>query len=168
MANTDCSIAPALSRLVWQGAGPAGQPRLTAGALGFASLAEWLASLKRQQEADRQQSLLLLASEPSGKKEIDPPPGEEGTGNISDPHILQCTMSKEEPRYLLQELMGKQSQASHLIGYMYVCLVVQSCPTLCDPMNHSPPGSSVHADSPARILEWVAMPSSRGSSQPRD
>ena len=70
--------------------------------------------------------------------------------NISHPHILQCTMSKEEPRYLLQELMGKQSQASQLIGYMYVCLVVQSCPTLCDPMNHSPPGSSVHADSPGK------------------
>ena len=74
-------MAPALSRLVWQGAGPAGQPRLTAGALGFASFAEWLASLKRQQEADGQQSLLFLACEPSGKKEIDPPPGEEGTGN---------------------------------------------------------------------------------------
>ena len=74
-------MAPALSRLVWQGAGPAGQPRLTAGALGFASFAEWLASLKRQQEADGQQSLLFLVSEPSGKQEIDPPPGEEGTGN---------------------------------------------------------------------------------------
>ena len=67
--------------------------------------------------------------------------------NFSDPYILQCTMSKEERRYLLQELMGKQSQASQLIGYMCVCLVIQSGPTLCDPMNPSPPGSPVHGDS---------------------
>ena len=41
---------------------------------------------------------------------------------------------------------------------------LQSCPTLCDPMDCSPPGSSVHGILQARILEWVAMPSSRGSS----
>ena len=48
------------------------------------------------------------------------------------------------------------------------CLVAQSCPTLCDPMDCSPPGSSVHWILQARILEWVAMPSSRRSSPPRD
>ena len=42
-----------------------------------------------------------------------------------------------------------------------------SCPTLCDPMDCSPPGSSVHGVLLARILEWVAIPFSRGSSQPR-
>ena len=47
-------------------------------------------------------------------------------------------------------------------------LVAQLYPTLCDPMNCRPPGSSVHEILQARILEWVAMPSSRGSSQPRD
>ena len=41
-------------------------------------------------------------------------------------------------------------------------------PTLCDPMDYSPPGSSVNRIFPARILEWVAMPSSRGSSRLRD
>ena len=47
----------------------------------------------------------------------------------------------------------------------YVCvLVAQSCPTLCDPMDCSPPGSSVHEILQARILEWVAIPFSRGSS----
>ena len=46
--------------------------------------------------------------------------------------------------------------------------LLQSCLTLCDPMDHSPPGSSVHEILQARILEWVAMPSSRGSSWPRD
>ena len=47
-------------------------------------------------------------------------------------------------------------------------LVAQSCLTLCDPMNCSPPGSSVPGISQARILEWVAISSSRGPSQPRD
>ena len=45
---------------------------------------------------------------------------------------------------------------------------LQSCPILCDPMDRSLPGSSVHGILQARILGWVAMPSSRGSSQPRD
>ena len=45
---------------------------------------------------------------------------------------------------------------------------LQLCLTLCDPVDHSPPGSSVHGILQARILEWVAMPSPRGSSQPRD
>ena len=44
----------------------------------------------------------------------------------------------------------------------------QSCLTLCDTMDYSPPGSSIHGILQARILEWVAMLSSRGSSQPRD
>ena len=38
----------------------------------------------------------------------------------------------------------------------------------CNPMDYGPPGSSVHGILQARILEWVAMPSSRGSSQPKD
>ena len=44
----------------------------------------------------------------------------------------------------------------------------QSCLTLCDPMDWSPPGSSVHGILQARILEWGATPSSRGSSQSRN
>ena len=43
-----------------------------------------------------------------------------------------------------------------------------SCPTLCKPMDCSPTASSVYGISQARILEWVAMSSSRGSSPPRD
>ena len=41
---------------------------------------------------------------------------------------------------------------------------LQSCPTLCDPMDCGPPGTSVCGILQARVLEWVAMPSSRGSS----
>ena len=45
----------------------------------------------------------------------------------------------------------------------HACLVIQSCPTLCNPMDCSPPGFSVHGILQARILEWVAMStSSRG------
>ena len=48
------------------------------------------------------------------------------------------------------------------------CLVAQSCPTLCDPMDCSLPGSSVQGISQANILEWVTISFSRGSSGPRD
>ena len=46
--------------------------------------------------------------------------------------------------------------------------LLQLCPSLCDRMGYSPPGSSVHEILQARILEWVAMTSSKGSSQLRD
>ena len=49
-----------------------------------------------------------------------------------------------------------------------LCLVARSCPTLCDPMDCSLPVFSVHGFLQARILEWIAISSSRGSSQPRD
>ena len=51
-----------------------------------------------------------------------------------------------------------------------VCVmkVVQSCPTLCDPLDCSLPGSFVHGILQARILKWVAIPFSRGSTWPRD
>ena len=54
--------------------------------------------------------------------------------------------------------------------WLSICVssVAQSCLPLCDPMDFSPPASSVLGILWARILEWVAMPSSRGSSPPRD
>ena len=45
---------------------------------------------------------------------------------------------------------------------------LQSCPTLCGPMDSSLPGSAVHGILQARILAWVAVPSSRGPSCPGD
>ena len=47
-------------------------------------------------------------------------------------------------------------------------LVAQLCPTLCKPMNCSPLDCSVHGILQARILEWVAIPFSKGSSQTKD
>ena len=55
-----------------------------------------------------------------------------------------------------------------LLSCMKWSEVAQSCPTLCDPMDCSLPGSSVHGILQARILKWVAISFSRGSSRPRD
>ena len=56
------------------------------------------------------------------------------------------------------------------VGYLGSCSVhaqpLQSCPTLCDSMDCGPPGSSVHGILQARILEWVAVPSSRNLPDP--
>ena len=55
-----------------------------------------------------------------------------------------------------------------LVRKLWQSEVTQSCPTLCDPVDCSPPGSSVHGILQARILELVAISFSRGSSWPRD
>ena len=64
------------------------------------------------------------------------------------------------------------SSLCHTIGpcclSFYTCLVTQSCPTLCNPMDCIPSGPSVYGIFQARILEWVAISFSRGSSGPRD
>ena len=52
--------------------------------------------------------------------------------------------------------------------FFCVCSILKSCPTLWDPVDCSLPGPSAHGIFQARILEWVAISSSRGSSQPRD
>jgi len=53
-------------------------------------------------------------------------------------------------------------------GFLTQSEVAQSCPTLCDPVDCSPPGSSVHGILQPRILEWVAISFCRGSFRPRD
>ena len=59
-------------------------------------------------------------------------------------------------------------RASRVVLVVKKVLIAQSCPALCDRMDYRLPGSSVHEILQARILEWVAMPSSRWSSRPRD
>ena len=54
------------------------------------------------------------------------------------------------------------------IKYIMLHPCMCACPTLWDPMDYSPPASSVHGILQARILEWVAVPSSRGSSRSRN
>ena len=65
-------------------------------------------------------------------------------------------VKKEKPAIFTKAFLSSYLQAP------------QSCPTLCDPVDCSPPGSSVRGILQARTLEWVAIPFSRGSSQPRD
>ena len=55
-----------------------------------------------------------------------------------------------------------------LLGWKHMYMHAQLCPTLFDPMDHSLPGSSFHGIFQTRILDEVAISSSRGSSQPRD
>ena len=63
--------------------------------------------------------------------------------------------------------MGMKTQLDTV--YLCVCAKqLQSCLTLCNTTDYSLPGSSIHRILQAIILEWVAMPASRGSSQPRD
>ena len=66
-----------------------------------------------------------------------------------------------------------KTRVSYFQDAFYPCVLcfaqsLQSCPTLCNPLGCSPPNSSVQGILQARILEWVAMSSSRGSSWPRD
>ena len=73
-----------------------------------------------------------------------------------EPGSLQSTESQRVGHDLVTEEEVKQSE------------VAQSCLTLCDPMDCSPPGSSIHGIFQARVLEWGAISFSRGSSWPRD
>ena len=72
------------------------------------------------------------------------------------------------PGNLDSSLCFLQPSVSHDVLCVCACFVAQSCATLCDPMDCDPPGSSVHGILQARILEWVAISFSRGSSPPKD
>ena len=84
------------------------------------------------------------------------------------PHLLS-TLPHQAPCWgwlwsALSPLLTPRFQCKRLC----CAQLLQSCPTLCDPVDYSPPGSSVHGILQARVLEWVAISFSRGSSQPRD
>ena len=69
-------------------------------------------------------------------------------------------------RLLFHLMPTRNSSRSAVLKFLCVCL--QSCLTLCGPMDCSSPSSPVHGVSQARILEWVAISFSRESSWPRD
>ena len=106
-----------------------------------------------------------LPPEPPGK------PQNTGVGGLT---LLQQIFPKPgtklgSPAFQVDSLPAEHCQAPIKIKVLCCsCLVTKSCPTLCDLMVYSPPGSSVHGVLQARILEWVAIFFSRGSSQPRD
>ena len=87
--------------------------------------------------------------------------------------LLQGIFLTQGLNLRLLRLLNWQVDSLQLSYQIRVCvcvcvLVTQSCPTLCDPVDCSPSGSSVHGILQAVILEWIAIPFSRGSSQPRD
>ena len=80
-----------------------------------------------------------------------------------EPGSQRCKLNS-----LPTEPSGKPLSLHYCLDGMCVCEVAQSCPTLCDPMDCSLTGSSVHGIFQARVLEWVAISFSRGSSPPRN
>ena len=95
-----------------------------------------------------------------------------------DPQIPPSSMSIPPFHFHTQyNQLAKETQGSYSPEYARFPLetvlkceseVLQSCLTLCDPMDCSLPGSSVHGIYQARVLEWIAASFSRGSSVPRD
>ena len=70
--------------------------------------------------------------------------------------------------YVCDDLLQQQWETNiNTLSKGQVRVCAQSCLTLCNPMDCSPPGSSVHRILQARILEWIAISGSGGSSQPR-
>ena len=79
-----------------------------------------------------------------------------------------CSISRQWTSGLIFAQEVRRLRYPAMFTILVCLLVAQSCPTLCDPVDRNLPDSSVHATLQARILEWVAIPLSRGSSQPRD
>ena len=80
--------------------------------------------------------------------------------------LFICRIFKKKK--IEMNLFTKQKQVHRRRGCKQASEVAQSCPTLCNPMDCSLPGFSVHGILQARILEWVTISFSRGSSQPWD
>ena len=91
------------------------------------------------------------------------------TTAFSVPGDSKCQFH-EDRDFCPQCLTCRVCPHGHWINEWICCCssVAKSCPVLCNPMDYSLPGSSVHGIPQARILEWIALPFSRGFSQPRD
>ena len=87
---------------------------------------------------------------------------------LSQLHRPACSSSPHAPQVCTSLLQNHIPLFLQLSSCKHACSIAHSCLTLCDPMVCSPPGSTVHGIFQARILEWVAISYSRGSSRPRD
>ena len=110
-------------------------------------------------------------------QKLKPPPGKSqvyATHKHIDPRLVGTRrVMMLAPNYLTnnqsEECWWSQAEITHSVTLSLVYMKsLQPCLTLCDPMDYSPLGFSVHAILQARILKWVSMPFSRGSSTPRD
>ena len=72
------------------------------------------------------------------------------------------------PSPILVHLVATGKGGGGCVGDVFPLVLFSRVRLFCDPMDCSPPGSSVHGISQTRILEWVAISSSKGSSPPRD
>ena len=96
--------------------------------------------------------------------------GQEIRGSWGRLNLLRSWVGQSFQKSIVKET------PSHSFQLTYICegccavlyLVARSCSTLCNPVAYGPTDSSVHGTLQARILEWVVMPSSKGSSQPTD
>ena len=78
------------------------------------------------------------------------------TRNVAN--ILSLTVTSQYCTPVMYVTLCTNYMCTCVCAHVYVCvLVTQSCPSLCDPLHCSPPGSSVHGILHARILEWVAI-----------
>ena len=84
-----------------------------------------------------------------------------GYHTVEQTSSLQCQRSSSTTQKM------SEMQILRLYPAAVLCCA-ESCPTLCDPMDCNPPGSSVHGILQSRILEWVVISFCRGSSQPKD
>ena len=91
-------------------------------------------------------------------------PGE-GSGDLLQDSRLGNPMGRRAWRATFHRVAKNRTWLMYTLS---ACLVSQLCLTLCDPLDCSPPGFSVHGIPQTRTLEGVAMPSSRGSPHPRD
>ena len=72
------------------------------------------------------------------------------------------------PTPFLEQVYTHRQNYSSTTAHICLCLCAQSCLNLCNPVDSSQPGSSVHGIFQARILEWLAISFSRRSSRPGD
>ena len=119
------------------------------------------------------------------------PPGYLGNQRLGKVVLLGCGSQPKGPRWtpkdlrlitwilivfwsILEYIVGLITfryicvNAGDIIAFIFYASITQLCPTLCHPVDCSPPGSSVRGILQARILEWVAISSSRGSNTPLD
>ena len=90
--------------------------------------------------------------------------------NSGHKKMVTLTQGWKELKFLMSAILYQYplNKFFKILVSFVLGLVAQSCPTLCNTMDFSLPSSSVHGILQARILKRVAMPSSRGSSQPKD
>ena len=93
-------------------------------------------------------------------QDLVPCPGIEPTLLILEGRVLTTGPSgKSSPNFLNIEKLQRKTQSTIILSTSMHAKLLQSCQILCDPMDCSPPGSSVHGIPQPRILQWVAMSS---------